>query len=291
MPEEPNERLAYALAAAMDNPEVRQSVHEAMDASPYHEHKLVLGSFLQEARGSILKSSLAERLGGVDELKQLIQELPALDFYLPYETHRETWEHADDNLMAVCVLNVHAKQATAYHPDGSSRTLSSEEQIHQAEVAAMFTLHPAEPKSYRTAAESQASGSLQQSTRWHTRLSKIKNWTSDGIFGGDCEIYFETYLNKVDSPHLYRSNNIHAHSGSDDDPSTTDISPLAAIHPDKVSERELYTRVYESDGGWGGINKDDTYGTKVLTKEGSYSIDNANPVRNPPKIEATFVID
>ncbi|NGP89650.1 hypothetical protein [Fodinibius halophilus] len=290
-PEEPNERLAYALAAALDNPEVREIVHSAMDASPYHEHKLIFGEFLQHEEGALLKNELVKKLGSEKELKQLLQELPTLDFYLPYETHRETWEHANDNLMAVCVTEVHAEEATAYHPDGSSRTLNSKEQIHQAEVAAMFTLHPAEPKIQRSA--SSVKNNVAMSTnRWRTRAKKIWNWTDDGLFGGDCEIYFMTSSTKSEKE--YRSKIMHVPSNpfGSDTPKVKVLSTEVWIHPDAAvkSEEWLNVHVLESDGPeqFG----DDSEGFFTVKEEGVYATgkrDSDSDLSNPT-VKAKIVV-
>ena len=125
LPEASNEKLAYAVAAALDNPDVRESVHDAMDTSPYFEHKLVFSEFLNQSEGEILKEAVAGKLGGEDVLNNLLSELPSMDFYLPYESHRDTWEHAQKNLFVACVLDPDAEEATFYHPDGSTEDFSS----------------------------------------------------------------------------------------------------------------------------------------------------------------------
>ncbi|MEL7835278.1 hypothetical protein [Fodinibius sp. Rm-B-1B1-1] len=291
LPEEPNERLAYALAAALDNPEVRQSVHTAMDASPYHEHKLVFGEYLQQPEGQELRKMLVHKLGGKDELDALLSQLPALDFYLPYETHRETWEHAEDNLMAICVLNVHEKQATAYHPDGSSRTLNSKEQIHQAEVSAMFTLHPAEPKIQRSANRVKTNTEM-STNRWLTRVKKIWNWTDDGLFGGDCEIYFMTSSTKSEKEYQSKIMHVPSNPFGSDTPKVKELSTEVWIHPDAAvkSEEWLNVHVLESDGPeqFG----DDSEGFFTVKEEGVYATGKRDSDSNlsNPTVKAKIVV-
>ncbi|MEL7835277.1 hypothetical protein [Fodinibius sp. Rm-B-1B1-1] len=272
LPESPNNKLAYTLAAALDNSEVRKTVHAAMDASPYHEHKLVFQEFLESAEGTKLREALTSKLEGEKVLDELLDELPRLDFYLPYETHRETWEHANGNIMAICILNVDAKKATAYHPDGSSQMLTSEEEVHASEVAALFTLHPAEKKISRADYKEQTSTAI-QSDSWKTRVYRIYNWTTDGYFGGDCEIYFKT----SDSEGNSRSSKIvhvprRGGSGTDLPGHAGDklVSPAVWIHPDAASEsNKLMVTTMEADGGFGN-GGDDNYGTFTATKSGDY---------------------
>lgn len=272
LPEEPNERLAYALAAALGNPEVRQSVHTAMDASPYREHKLVFQEFIESSEGAKLREVLASKLEGEKQLNGLLDKLPRLDFYLPYETHRETWEHANGNIMAICILDVDAKKATAYRSDGSSQMLTSKEEVYASEVAALFTLHPAEQKIPRTDSKVKTPTTV-QSDRWKTRVYRIYNWTTDGYFGGDCEIYFKTSDSEGNSRsskivHVPRrggsGTNLPGHAGH------KLVSPAVWIHPDAASEsNELTVTTIEADGGFGN-GGDDNYGTFTATKSGEY---------------------
>ncbi|NGP89649.1 hypothetical protein [Fodinibius halophilus] len=272
LPESPNNKMAYVLAAALDNPEVRETVHSAMDASPHREHKLVFQEFIESSEGTKLREELTSQLEGEKKLDELLDKLPRMDFYLPYETHRETWEHANGNIMAICILDVDAKKAKAYHPDGSSQMLTSKEEVHASEVAALFTLHPAEKKILRGDSEVKTPIAT-QSDRWKTRVYRIYNWTTDGYFGGDCEIYFKTSDSDGNSRsskivHVPRrggsGTNLPGHAGN------KLVSPAVWIYPDAASEsNELTVTTMEADGGFGN-GGDDNYGTFTVTKSGKY---------------------
>ncbi|NGP89645.1 hypothetical protein [Fodinibius halophilus] len=263
LPAAPNEKLAYAVAAALDNPDVRKGVHSAMDASPYREHKLVFGEFLSQPEGAALKKAVAQKLGGEDVLNRLLDELPSMDFYLPYETHRETWEHAKSNLFVTCVLDPDIKEATSYHPDGSTETFTSRQAIKEAKIAAMFSLHPQEPKIHKDSlsarrkgyvvTSSRNGGKIQASTT--TRVVGIKNYTNDGIFGGDCEFYFMS--RRLDESHATKSGMVSVKPALPDLASTKNTNLF--IYDGAISaSNKLKVRVKEADGGVNG--GDDDYG-------------------------------
>lgn len=58
------ERMAWSLARALEDPEVRQRVLEDMRASRVPEQKLHLRDNLRSARGGVVASRAAEFLGG-----------------------------------------------------------------------------------------------------------------------------------------------------------------------------------------------------------------------------------
>ncbi|MEL7835279.1 hypothetical protein [Fodinibius sp. Rm-B-1B1-1] len=273
LPEKSNERLAFAVASALDDANVRESVHAAMDGSPYREHKLVFDQFLQDSAGSKFRKALAEELGGENKLNELLSELPNLDFYLPYETHRETWEHANGNLLVVCITDVDTTEAAAYHPDGSRKVLSSSEQIKEAEIAAMFTLHPAEKKTHRSGGKVAAGNAQMQSKSWKTRVNKLWNRTTDGPFGGRCEIYFRT---KNPEGEAHRSKTISIQTGSNEKfgAAVKDVSPAVWLHPDAATDTHpLEVTVMEDDGGFFHGGDDDNYGSFKVVMEGKYESD------------------
>ncbi len=289
LPEASNEKLAYAIAAALDNPDVRESVHEAMDASPYYEHKLVFDEFLNQPEGAVLKESVANKLGGEDVLNELLGELPSMDFYLPYETHRDTWEHARNNLFVACVLDPDAEEATFYHPDGSTENFNSRQEIEQAEIAAMFSLHPKEPKIRREAstggepkANRHGSGTVSkiQSGSWKMRVEKIENYTWDGYLGGACEFYFLS--RRLDVSQATESKQVVVGSGKPSRPYTEDISPELWINPNAASESDpIKVRVKEADGGVNG--DDDDYGYFEVSEEGKYRTSKNQGLTDKPK--------
>lgn len=276
LPEAPNQRLAYALASALGNPVVRESVHQAMDASPYVEHKLVLQEFLESPAGAELQGALSNVLGGEPMLTDLLGGFPDLDFYLPFDQHRETWEHADGNLWAVCEIDPDAKEVRAYHPDGSSRVLNSREQVRQAAISAVFSLHRAEAKFLRNAAATAGTpGMGADKDDWKTGISKIENYQSDGgVTSGDCEFYFQT------DGEIYTSDEVSVQGpaiiydgGTVVKPGKKTISPSLKVNPDRASDsNHIYVKMMEDDGFFNG--GDDYFGTFEVTGEGTYETEN-----------------
>lgn len=268
--------MAYAVVSALDNPEVRESVHAAMDASPYLEHKLVLQEFLETPEGSELQGSLSNVLGGESMLTDLLAEFPNLDFYLPFDHHRETWEHANNNLWAVCEIDPDAKEVTAYHPDGSSRVLNSREQVRQAEISAMFSLHRAKAKFLRNPATTAGTPGMQtDKDDWKTGISKIENYQTDGgIASGDCEFYFQT------NGEIYTSDEVSVEppaviydGGTIVKPGTKNLSPSIKVNPERAStSNHIYVKMMEDDGFFNG--GDDYFGTFEVTDEGVYKTEN-----------------
>ncbi|MEL7835280.1 hypothetical protein [Fodinibius sp. Rm-B-1B1-1] len=297
LPEAANEKLAFAVAAAMGNPDVRESVHSAMDASPYHEHKLVFGEFLNQPEGAALKKAIAQKLGGEDVLNGLLDELPSMDFYLPYETHRETWEHAKDNLFVTCVLTPNAEVATSYHPNGSTETFTSREAIEEAKIAAMFSLHPEEPKVHRNSSNSRemgysvlgsANSGITQDNE-ATYVTKIVNYTADGVFGGNCEFYF--MARRLDESHATESSQVSVESAliakiKNSDSAPTKKTDLFIYNGPVSGANKLKVRVKEADGG--GTGGDDDYGFFIADGPDDYDT-SKNQGRSFPK--ATITVD
>ncbi|MEL7835275.1 hypothetical protein [Fodinibius sp. Rm-B-1B1-1] len=302
LPKAANEKLAFAVAAAMGNPDVRESVHSAMDASPYNEHKLVFGEFLSQPEGAALKKAVAKNLGGEDVLNGLLDELPSMDFYLPYETHRETWEHANNNLMAICVLDVDAKGGTAYRPDGSKKILSSREEVKIAKVAALFSLHPEERKISREQSADSAekmiaerivrNGGVIQSNDWKTGINEIQNWTTDGSFGGDCEFYFKTTGNfeGTKESKIYHVPPLAVYLEKKGQIKIDGFEHSIRIYPEPASSQDYLTvTTMEADGGFG-PGGDDNYGTFVAKGEGTYDTSKeSGHIDGKPKARITIV--
>jgi len=296
VPEASNEKLAYAVAAALDNPDVRESVHGAMDASPYVEHKLVFEEFLNQSEGAGLKQAVANELGGEDVLNELLDELPNMDFYLPYETHRETWEHANSNLKVVCVLDQNVTEAVAYQPDGSKETLTSKEEIKEAKLAAMFSLHPEEPKIQRSSSNSrgkmdsvlESRGTKITRNNDATYVTKIVNYTADGVFGGNCEFYF--LARRLDESHATQSSQVSVETAlisaiKDSDNPPTKQTDLFIYGGPVSGSNNLKVRVKEADGG--GTGGDDDYGYFIADGPGEYDT-SKNQTENFPKAKITL---
>jgi len=129
--------VAQGLALAMRDPSIRRQVHKAMRASRFNEHKLVLQDVVNTPDGKNLFSAAT---------KSAIANLPALDFYLPFEAHRQTWKPATDVYVAV-TFDPDAPAITAYGTNGQTLTLR---QADGVPTVPLIILHPAEPKETRS---------------------------------------------------------------------------------------------------------------------------------------------
>jgi hypothetical protein len=144
------QELARALATALYDPAVRVSLRNAMRFSPHNEHKLVLHEFVATEPGRVFLQTAARR-SGVSEarLRELIQQLPALDFYAPVPEHRISWRGSSDVVLG---LNLDTKDPTlnAYGAGGEQVFLDSRDGVPARMV---LILHPAEVKARRPDAD------------------------------------------------------------------------------------------------------------------------------------------
>jgi hypothetical protein len=182
------QKLARAFAGAMNDADVRAQVRNAMRASPYNEHKLVLQEFAGTRAGRRLIESAAQASGTTArELDGLIAQLPAMDFYAPFQAHRLAWRGGAEVVVGAA-MDVDATVFTAYTPDGrtvSYRTLSGTPQ------AAWLFIHPAEPKSRRQSPQAATAGAVIQDPNDGTISYQIESCTTclieepgDGTGGG-----------------------------------------------------------------------------------------------------------
>ncbi|HEX8359558.1 MAG TPA: hypothetical protein VF613_05600, partial [Longimicrobium sp.] len=106
----------------MNDADVRVQVRNAMRGSPYNEHKLVLQEFAATRAGRRLIESAAQASGTTaHELDGLIAQLPAMDFYAPFQAHRLAWRGGAEVVVGAA-MDVDATAFTAYTADG--RTVS-----------------------------------------------------------------------------------------------------------------------------------------------------------------------
>jgi hypothetical protein len=129
--------VARDLALAMRDPAIRRQVHRAMRASRFNEHKLVLQDVINTPDGANLFNAADKRT---------IASLPALDFYLPFQSHRQSWKPKADVYVAV-TFDPDASAITAYGTNGQTLTLRKPYGIP---AVPLIILHPAEPKSTRS---------------------------------------------------------------------------------------------------------------------------------------------
>jgi hypothetical protein len=150
----PNERrervaleVARAIAVAMADPDVRLAVRDAMQASTYAEHKLLLHEFMQTPTGDAVRASAAAR--GVDPaaLGRALAQLPEMDFYVPFDEHRLEWTGGGD-VLVTATMDVDEPKLVAFHTSGVGEPID----ISQGGPAqALFMVHPGERKRRRVA--------------------------------------------------------------------------------------------------------------------------------------------
>lgn len=135
--------LAKGLALAMRDPSIRAQVHAAMRGSSSNEHKLVLQEFVNTTVGAKVLAAVSQALGqnlsaGTSE----VASLPALDFYLPFKPHRQTWKPTADVYVAT-TFDKRAPFITAY---GTNDQVLELRQADGVPAVPLIILHPAEPK-------------------------------------------------------------------------------------------------------------------------------------------------
>lgn len=107
-----------------------------MRVSRFNEHKLVLRDVVNTPDGESLFSAADKRA---------IANLPALDFYLPFTSQRQSWRPTADVYVAV-TFDLNAAAVTAYGTNGQTLT------VRRGEIPTvpLIILHLAEPKSTRS---------------------------------------------------------------------------------------------------------------------------------------------
>lgn len=106
---EAEQQVARALALALREPRLRASVRDAMRASPFTEHKLVLHEYAATESGQALVAAGAAALRiDVSALHGMIAALPPLDFYAPFREHRRQWT-GSANLAVVATTDTDAR--------------------------------------------------------------------------------------------------------------------------------------------------------------------------------------
>jgi len=135
--------LARGLALAMRDPSIRGDVHNAMRASRFNEHKLVLQDLLNGPEGKKLLTAISAGLGQTpSSIKNAVANLPALDFYLPFMTQRQSWKSTADVYVAT-TFDPDAAAIIAYGSNGRTLTLRKDQGVP---TVPLMILHPAEPK-------------------------------------------------------------------------------------------------------------------------------------------------
>ena len=136
--------IAQGLALALRDPSIRGKVHGAMRGSSFNEHKLVLQDFAKSRPGEDVLTAVGAALGGksLSWVRSEVASLPALDFYLPFTTHRQSWKPQDDVYVAT-TFDKRAPSITAYGSNGHALELRQGDGVP---AVPLIILHPAEPK-------------------------------------------------------------------------------------------------------------------------------------------------
>jgi hypothetical protein len=163
----------------MRDPSIRGQVHRAMRGSSFNEHKLVLQDFANTPPGENVLTAVAAALGqSLGSVKSEVASLPALDFYLPFPAHRQSWKPTEDVYVAT-TFDKRAPSITAY---GSNGQLLELRQADGVPAVPLIILHPAEPKTSRTTPLANGDDGLIESP---TRISTASPQGSFLVYCGD----------------------------------------------------------------------------------------------------------
>lgn len=137
------DRVARALALAMNDAQSRAKVLAALRASPWNAHKLVLQEFVATPDGPQVLAEAAQRAGtSTGQLAASITALPALDFYAPFREQRRGWR-ATPGVVVMSTVNSDDTNIAGYDRGGSRVAHDAAQGTPGYPV---LLLHPAEPK-------------------------------------------------------------------------------------------------------------------------------------------------
>ncbi|HEX2210962.1 MAG TPA: hypothetical protein VHG93_24985 [Longimicrobium sp.] len=139
------QQVSQGMALALADGALREQLRDAMRASPYTEHKLLLAEYLATPQGAALSAAAARALGVREaEFAAAAGRLPSMDFYVPAREDRLSWQGGEN--VAVFVVTGRGGVVTGYTPAGATvqaqRSLAGTEQVE-------IVMHPAESRSYR----------------------------------------------------------------------------------------------------------------------------------------------
>jgi hypothetical protein len=123
-----------------------------------------------------------------NELQDVIECLPPLDFYLPVPSHREVWDGRTQVIVAG-MLDLDEGPIHAYEEGGHGQAFSREDPIPGTPI---LVFHPAEPKSELDADRQRRSETnplvLLDYEDTHTELDYVYVSFDDGFLGGAVEL-------------------------------------------------------------------------------------------------------
>lgn len=171
--------VARAFAMALSEPELRAQVRNAMRASLFGEHKLVLQEFLATESGRRFLAAAAEHPGvEADLLRKAVAQLPPMDFYAPFREHRRSWRATSD-VVFVVTLDQNAPEVTGYTAKGRVKTYKLADGIPSEP---MLMLHPSEEKFRRVNPQSNAPGAVIEDLSDGTISGKYEYRGADGLW-------------------------------------------------------------------------------------------------------------
>jgi hypothetical protein len=133
--------LVWAIARSMEQADIRRDILGAMRASPVTQHKLVLQDYLAGAARQRLAAAMAAALGaGPASLRQALDRMPRLDFYVPSSEDRMRWTGTAE--LVVGVTKVPGAKDAVFTVDG--REVSHDPSPLHGRV--LFLLHPEGPR-------------------------------------------------------------------------------------------------------------------------------------------------
>ncbi|MGH7720195.1 MAG: hypothetical protein ACREON_15305 [Gemmatimonadaceae bacterium] len=156
----PENNVARGIALALREHDVRVAIRDAMRASRFTEHKLVLQEFIQTEAGRAVVAAAAASSGlSESAFRSLIDQLPPLDFYVSRRDDRKSWR-ASANVEVAIVMNERPAKFDIFRPDGRALALTPEEFNVRGSSRATLMLHPAESKSLRVGAQPDVPGEV-----------------------------------------------------------------------------------------------------------------------------------
>jgi hypothetical protein len=159
----PPDRLVAGLAKAMETPELRMGIRDAMRASPNTEHKLVLGELLRTPLGARVIQSVASALGSDEQaIRTALSRLAPMQFYVPAKSQRLAWSGGQDIAVAMN-LSASRRYLSAIAPNGRRIPYDMSTPITESDTTpTLFLLEPLEGYARRIDPQSKPIGSVIQ---------------------------------------------------------------------------------------------------------------------------------
>ncbi len=281
-------QLSAAMAKALADPSLRSALHEAMKASQFSEHKLVLQEFAGTPAGARVIRAMAAA-GKVDEsvVRGWMQQLPPMDLYVPFVEHRRAWTGTSD-LVVAANMDVDDTRFTGFAPDGSRAQFDSRQ---GAPRQAVIFLHPAEDKATRDVAAENASRrtiedasrpvstailvdgsgkasvipaagaprySVSSASTYTGYLHEYRNFEGDGV--GGIELYVQHYAgrygSKIDGATIPENDHWTSWGYEYDDVTTAHDAMLFSSVGDtwiRVHEKDQWDNDFWGEGKFGGF--------------------------------------